>query len=637
MNVFELILSGLIVISLLQGVHVLRLDVKGRVNRIHAALCLANAVWALGALVITMLDARSESALIWNWYRFGALGWCLIPALFFHFCVELAGLGRLRLLLPPYLIGFAFFLINALHPFFVSEFRTGQWGTVHLHTTRILPAMLFYLYSLVSILLAAWLLLRWGKTGREKKQAHIIAWSALATLCTIYLVNTYLPEIAPSLPSMGSVVTLVTLFGIWYAVRIHRLLSIDPGIAASEIMMRMMDMLLILNQEGRIMDANPQVVQNLGYRISDIKNTPILDHLVERDVWLDKMAIVHTCPNQCVRFSAHLLAASGSQVPVILFMSQVSDSYGGIAGSVVVAHDMRGTLQLENEITERTKAESSLKTLMRELETERNLLRRRNAIMEQELDLARRIQSQLVPRSSPGPELAFAYLPMSKVGGDFFDFVQTGQKNELGIFISDVSGHGVPAALITGMVKAFLLKAGGLAGDPAALMDALNTALDGQTGGNFITAWYGVFDFKSGMISFTNAGHGDPYLVAAGKVERLTAQWHNLPLAVMDAQRLETMGRSYGMTRMQISGASRVFLCTDGLLESAPHEDPEDFFGGTLLERSLLATTDLKPAACVDAVLARLAEHRGGMDFEDDICVVCIDLHPHGENQPRDR
>ena len=629
-NLFDLTLAGLIGISLFQGVHVLRRDPRGSLNRIHAALCLANVIWTMSLLAVTLLDARTDSVALWGWYRFGALGWSLIPALFLHFSLRLVGHGGWRLVVPAYLAGFVFFLCNLSDPVLVSGFAGGPWGTVLVHDPARLSYIVFVVYNSSSIVAAAIHLLRWGRKGRERKQARIIAWSGLVTLVAVYSANLVLPELAPGLPAPGAILTLITLFGIWYAVRRHRLLAMDPGIAAGEIMMRMMDMLFVLDDDARIVDANPQVVQNLGYRVSELRKRPVRDLLVEREEFDRELGIIRVQPTLCARFVAHFHASSGIQVPVVLFLSLVADRYKSIAGGVLVAHDLRGTLQLEEEIAERRRAESSFKTLMHELENERNLLRRRNETMEQELDLARRIQMQIVPRAVPGPGIAFAYLPMSKVGGDYFDFLQTGDPDEVGCFISDVSGHGVPAALITSMIKAFLLQAGSLARDPAALMDALNTVLNGQTGGNFVTAWYGIVNYRSRTLVWTNAGHGDPWLVASGTVSKLEGPWHNLPLAVMSGGGLAGIGREYKSARSVLPGYCRIFLCTDGLLESAPHENPEDLFGGSALDGVLQRTAGLDSSACVDAILAELSEFRGGLDYEDDICVVCLDIPPEG-------
>ncbi|HOG64474.1 MAG TPA: SpoIIE family protein phosphatase, partial [Spirochaetota bacterium] len=117
---------------------------------------------------------------------------------------------------------------------------------------------------------------------------------------------------------------------------------------------------------------------------------------------------------------------------------------------------------------------------------ERNKLREKNERMQSELEMARRIQLQLVPAVGPVKGLAFEYRPMTIIGGDFYDFVTfVGRPLEIGIFISDVSGHGVPAALIASMLKSTLLQSVDILDDPPALMTRLNDTLVSKTNDNF--------------------------------------------------------------------------------------------------------------------------------------------------------
>ncbi len=148
----------------------------------------------------------------------------------------------------------------------------------------------------------------------------------------------------------------------------------------------------------------------------------------------------------------------------------------------------------------------------RELNEERDRLKLRNDTIEEELAMARKIQQQLVPDASPVPYLHAIYKSMESVGGDFFDFIRFRDSRRLGIFISDVTGHGVPAALITSMIKSMILQAGSHRADPAEFLSYLNGLLVHRTGGNFVTAFYGVFDPDRRTITYSNAGHYPPYL-----------------------------------------------------------------------------------------------------------------------------
>ena len=87
------------------------------------------------------------------------------------------------------------------------------------------------------------------------------------------------------------------------------------------------------------------------------------------------------------------------------------------------------------------------------LQAERNQLFDRNRLMKRELEMARRIQQALIPQETPNKNIFSLYRPMEEVGGDYFDFFRIGDEGKIGVFLSDVSGHGVPAAFITSMIK----------------------------------------------------------------------------------------------------------------------------------------------------------------------------------------
>jgi sigma-B regulation protein RsbU (phosphoserine phosphatase) len=115
------------------------------------------------------------------------------------------------------------------------------------------------------------------------------------------------------------------------------------------------------------------------------------------------------------------------------------------------------------------------------LRTEETLLAIRN-----ELAVARRIQTSTLPEKLPkisGLTVAAKYTPMAEVAGDFCDFLQVDQRR-IGILIADVSGHGVPAALIASMVKVAIAAQNEHANDPAKVLDGLNSILSGKLQGS---------------------------------------------------------------------------------------------------------------------------------------------------------
>jgi len=143
-------------------------------------------------------------------------------------------------------------------------------------------------------------------------------------------------------------------------------------------------------------------------------------------------------------------------------------------------------------------------TALRVFEREERLVE-----IEKELEIARRIQQSILPREVPRNgrlRIAARYLPMTAVAGDFYDFLLV-DESLIGILIADVSGHGVPAALIASMVKIAIASQLPHAGDPAQVLAGMNQTLCGKLQGQFVTAAYLFLDLEAGRMRYGAAGH----------------------------------------------------------------------------------------------------------------------------------
>ena len=150
----------------------------------------------------------------------------------------------------------------------------------------------------------------------------------------------------------------------------------------------------------------------------------------------------------------------------------------------------------------------------------------RVASVDGELAAARQIQMSIIPKMPPairGLDLASIYAPASEVAGDFFDFLVIDEQR-LGIFVADVSGHGVPAALVASMLKVALAGHVEHAREPARLLHELNAFFCGKLERQFITATYTVIDAGNGKVTVGSAGHPPPILVRRDRsIEELAA------------------------------------------------------------------------------------------------------------------
>jgi len=266
------------------------------------------------------------------------------------------------------------------------------------------------------------------------------------------------------------------------------------------------------------------------------------------------------------------------------------------------------------------------------LEKERIKLKNRNEIMEAEEEMARRIQMQFIPFKSPSPSIATFYKPMDKVGGDFFDFIKFDNSDLIGIFLNDVSGHGVPAAFITSMIKSILLQIASYINSPAFILEHLNEALFNQTGGNFVTAFYGIYNRKTRELHFANAGHNLPYLIKDDQVSFLPSSKTSVPLIVATNEDLKFMNKSYANESVILDANSKILFYTDGLTETVNVFDKEEnvetpeFEEGSLQE-ALLELKSLPVDQFILGMYEKLKEYRGTDNFEDDVCMICMEIN----------
>lgn len=256
-------------------------------------------------------------------------------------------------------------------------------------------------------------------------------------------------------------------------------------------------------------------------------------------------------------------------------------------------------------------------SLHRSLANERELLSVRR-----ELDIARQIQSSILPANMPqiaGINIAARHVPMSAVAGDFYDFLLV-DDSRIGIIVADVTGHGVPAALIASMVKVAFAAQFAYAAEPDRVLNGLNQALCGKFEEHFVTAAYIFVDTKARVIRYAGAGH--PPLLAhsksSGEIREISQNGLFLGCAP-DA--------TYSSVEIPIAAGDRFILCTDGVLECANRAYVE--FGPARLKSSLEQHINASVSEFSDALLAdlsRWAERRLGESHADDITFAVVDF-----------
>jgi len=261
----------------------------------------------------------------------------------------------------------------------------------------------------------------------------------------------------------------------------------------------------------------------------------------------------------------------------------------------------------------------------KELEQEKELLHARNRTIENELMIARKIQLQIIPKQSPMEYIHAFYKPMDKVGGDFYDFLKYRNPDKIGIFLSDVSGHGVPAAFITSMVKTSILQAGADREDPANLLSRLNELLLNQTGGNFVTAFYGIYNPATREFIFSNSGHNPPFIFSSGTVKTLTGK-KSMALAIMNNEELALYNKACSNTAVILEKGSKLLFYTDGLTETVSANNRNWYFEHSLVNGLLNKYSGNSTKDFISNIYRELVEFHGSDSFEDDICMICMEV-----------
>ncbi|MBN2078281.1 MAG: PAS domain S-box protein [Spirochaetes bacterium] len=299
---------------------------------------------------------------------------------------------------------------------------------------------------------------------------------------------------------------------------------------------------------------------------------------------------------------------------------QMNHRNGSIVETEVTLHFIHDLEQrpvsivgITRDVTERKRTGEALRRSEEEL-------RRRNKKIEEELKTAQHIQRALVTPVPPvyrDLAIAYRYLPLAAIGGDYFSFTPL-TEGGLGVFISDVSNHGVPAALFLSLVRAMSEKVcrnDALA--PARFLRNLNAELLGNMPMSFVTAIYGVFAHDEArtrlVFSFSCAGHPRPLLHrrADGTIIELNARG-TLIGPFRDISNDES--------RVELEPGDRIYLFTDGFPET---EDAQgriigyDHLSSFILHNSKPALDDT-----LDGIIAALERYRGSAEQLDDILIM---------------
>jgi PAS domain S-box-containing protein len=273
---------------------------------------------------------------------------------------------------------------------------------------------------------------------------------------------------------------------------------------------------------------------------------------------------------------------------------------------------------IQSDVTKRREAE--------------NALQEANAIMQHDLDEAAKIQRAWLPKSLPevdGYNFAWSFTPCTELGGDSLNVIQLDQ-NHVGMYVLDVSGHGVPAALLSASIQRLLNEVpqqsclfvqdetsptGFVIAPPAVVAAKLNRRFQAELG-KFCTLIYGVLDLRSGALNYVTAGHPPPLRVGPSGVE-ICPVAPGMPIGVVEDSEYEEI-------QVDLQLGDRILMYTDGATETADKVD-EMYDENNLLKDLSDLSNSLSPDETLSQVMLNLRAWAGTEALDDDVTLLLIE------------
>jgi sigma-B regulation protein RsbU (phosphoserine phosphatase) len=237
--------------------------------------------------------------------------------------------------------------------------------------------------------------------------------------------------------------------------------------------------------------------------------------------------------------------------------------------------------------------------------------------LEGQLEVARQVQLELLPARDPkleGFDISAYNFSTEEVSGDYYDWVRI-YEDQIGLVIADVSGKGVPAALLMAFLRASLRAAIHIGYAPHISMAKVNYLLwESIERNQFVTAFYGVLDASNKTLAYTNAGHNPPVLMNADGTSRFIERG-GLPLGMFRDTR-------YYEYYQHIEPGQMLVLYTDGITEATNKAGEE--YGRERLADTVREGRHLSARELIDFIHASMLEFTEGRGANDDITLFII-------------
>ncbi len=317
----------------------------------------------------------------------------------------------------------------------------------------------------------------------------------------------------------------------------------------------------------------------------------------------------------------------------IIFLSALDDADHKVRGLKLGAVDYVSKPFHAEEVIARVNTHLTIHRLQQSLERANKALVEANARMKHDLDAAASVQRTLLPRALPENEamrFAWAYHPCTELAGDALNLFWL-DETHIGLYVLDVSGHGVPAALLSVAVTRSLVPHADSSslvtevGDdgtvrlvsPAEVVHRLNSINPMDTEAMlYFTIVYGVLDVQAREFLFTSAGHPGPIVLRADRPPELL-EATGVPVGLME-------DAEFGETRIELAPGDRMLLYTDGLFEE--HDADGELYGLERLQCGMERRRDVPLQQSLEALVDDVIRWGADRRLDDDVAVLGVEV-----------
>ena len=261
-------------------------------------------------------------------------------------------------------------------------------------------------------------------------------------------------------------------------------------------------------------------------------------------------------------------------------------------------------------------AETYMRFRFREFKSTK-IIENHNKQLMDDFELAQHVQQSLIPQTPTNiSQIAFhtIYKPMYQIGGDFFDFIHFKEQSKIGIFICDVTGHGISAALIATMVKAFIDSSGQRGMNPGSLLHYINDRIQ-KTPNKFLSALYCIYDLNTGILSYARGGHHFPIIVRNDS-SIVTLKSDGILIGLDNEPEFE-------VREFHCKKGDKLFLYTDGLTELV---DSRQIQFDTVLEDVIKQHYKKDVNKFINAIYDEFRSFNTTISLHDDVCLIGMEI-----------